>query len=100
MGKPPGSFGSMDSVSVTPETFHGPRSTSADIVTIGFNRATEAALLRSFPSQPIDQLQRVYGRFYYRDIFGRRHSCGFINEIGPNGESVPILAPAAYTEER
>jgi hypothetical protein len=42
----------------------------------------------------------VYGRFYYWDIFGGLHSCGFINEIGPKGESVPILAPAAYTEER
>ena len=41
----------------------------------------------------------VFGRFYYRDIFGGRHSCGFINRVGPS-ESVPISAPAAYTDER
>jgi hypothetical protein len=42
----------------------------------------------------------IYGRFYYRDIFGGNHSCGFIQTIGPNGETSPILAPAVYTEER
>jgi len=43
----------------------------------------------------------VYGRFYYRDIFGGHHSCGFINEIGVEmNRSDPIPAPAAYTEER
>jgi len=42
----------------------------------------------------------VYGRFFYRDIFGNSHSCGFINRIARPDESVPILAPAAYTEER
>ncbi len=41
----------------------------------------------------------VYGRFYYRDIFGKRHSCGFINRVSPD-ESVPIIAPPAYTDER
>jgi hypothetical protein len=42
----------------------------------------------------------VYGRFYYRDIFGKNHSCGFINRIVPNTESVPIPAPSDYTAER
>jgi hypothetical protein len=43
----------------------------------------------------------IYGRFYYLDIFGGRHSCGFINEIGiERNRSDPILAPTAYTEER
>ena len=43
----------------------------------------------------------VYGRFYYLDIFGGRHSSGFINEIGmERNRSDPIPAPAAYTEER
>jgi hypothetical protein len=31
-------------------------------------------------------------------FLAKNHSCGFINEIGPNGGSVPILAPSAYTE--
>jgi len=43
----------------------------------------------------------VYGRFYYLDIFGDRHSCGFINEVGAEqNRSDPIPAPATYTEER
>jgi hypothetical protein len=43
----------------------------------------------------------VYGRLYYADIFGGRHSCGFINRINRDtGESVPIEAARAYTEER
>ncbi len=43
----------------------------------------------------------AYGRFYYRDIFGQTYSTGFINRINrDNGESVPIDAPRAYTEER
>jgi hypothetical protein len=43
----------------------------------------------------------VFGRFYYRDIFDRWHSCGFINEIGlERNRSDPLLAPRAYTEER
>jgi hypothetical protein len=39
----------------------------------------------------------VYGRFYYRDIFGGNHSCGFVLEI-TDLNSRPIVAPAAYTE--
>jgi hypothetical protein len=43
----------------------------------------------------------IYGRFFYRDIFGGNHSSGFINELGTNrNESIPLLAPAAYTAER
>jgi hypothetical protein len=34
----------------------------------------------------------VYGRLYYRDIFGGSHSSGFIQR-----GSAPLLAPAAYT---
>jgi hypothetical protein len=40
----------------------------------------------------------VYGRFFYRDIFGNRvHSCGFIQTIDRSGATAPIQAPAAYT---
>jgi hypothetical protein len=39
----------------------------------------------------------VYGRFYYKDIFGSCHSSGFILKITDVGTE-PILAPAAYTE--
>jgi hypothetical protein len=43
----------------------------------------------------------VYGRFYYRDIFGKSHSCGFINKINrETGESVPVEAQRAYTDEQ
>ena len=34
----------------------------------------------------------IYGRLYYRDIFGGSHSSGFIQR-----GSAPLLAPAAYT---
>lgn len=49
----------------------------------------------------IPKLQRpvVYGRFLYQDIFGGKHSIGFINRLLFN-TSKPILAPRAYTEER
>jgi len=42
----------------------------------------------------------IFGRFYYRDVFNKSHSSGFILQIHPNGASTPIRAPAAYTEER
>jgi hypothetical protein len=39
----------------------------------------------------------IYGRFYYRDIFGDRHSSGFILAIDQTG-SLPVLAPREYTD--
>jgi hypothetical protein len=39
----------------------------------------------------------VYGRVYYRDIFGKDHSAGFIQSISPDGGTAPLLAPLAYT---
>ncbi len=42
----------------------------------------------------------VFGRFYYRDIFGGKHSSGFINRIEGPRQSDPLLAPAAYTNQR
>jgi hypothetical protein len=38
----------------------------------------------------------IYGRFYYRDIFGNSHSAGFILAIDQTG-SLPVLAPQEYT---
>ena len=41
------------------------------------------------------------GGCYYRDIFGGRHSCGFINEIGIElNRSDPSRLHPEYTEER
>lgn len=37
----------------------------------------------------------VYGRFYYRDIFGDQHSAGFILQMP---EGVSIVAPEEYTK--
>jgi hypothetical protein len=43
----------------------------------------------------------VYARVFYRDIFGGRHSSGFMHLVDRNfGTSEPWPAPAAYTEER
>jgi hypothetical protein len=39
----------------------------------------------------------IFGRFYYKDIFGKDHSSGFILRITQAGTE-PILAPTAYTE--
>jgi hypothetical protein len=39
----------------------------------------------------------IYGRLYYRDIFGKNRSSGFIQSILPDGGSAPLLAPPAYT---
>jgi hypothetical protein len=39
----------------------------------------------------------IYGRIYYRDIFGRYRSSGFIQSILPDGGTAPLLAPPAYT---
>jgi hypothetical protein len=39
----------------------------------------------------------IYGRFYYRDIFGASHSSGFILAIELTG-TLPVLAPSAYTD--
>jgi len=38
----------------------------------------------------------VYGRIYYRDIFGKNHSSGFIQSIGGDGSSKPLFAPPEY----
>jgi hypothetical protein len=43
----------------------------------------------------------IYGRYYYRDVFNKSHSSGFILQINPtNGETKPARAPAVYTDER
>jgi len=48
--------------------------------------------------RPIDWIQMpegqpiVYGRFYYRDVFGEEHSCGFIQH-----GATTIPAPEVYT---
>jgi hypothetical protein len=39
----------------------------------------------------------IYGRLYYRDIFGLNRSSGFIQSILPDGGTTPLLAPPAYT---
>jgi hypothetical protein len=39
----------------------------------------------------------VYGRIYYRDIFGRSHSSGFIQRLLANGGTEPLFAPSQYT---
>lgn len=39
----------------------------------------------------------IFGRFYYHDIFKEKHSFGFILRLTPEGESIPIRAPDAYT---
>jgi hypothetical protein len=39
----------------------------------------------------------VYGRVYYRDIFGKDHSAGFIQSISLDGSTAPLLAPREYT---
>jgi hypothetical protein len=39
----------------------------------------------------------IYGRFWYRDIFGEEHSSGFINAVGIQS-SIPVSAPAVYTK--
>ena len=46
------------------------------------------------------QIPAIYARIFYRDIFGGKHSSGFIHSISKAGFSEPLLAPAAYTEER
>jgi hypothetical protein len=58
---------------------------------------TQSRPVRSFPIPSDFQSPAVYGRFYYRDIFGREHSSGFILEITHAGTQ-PILAPKAYTQ--
>jgi hypothetical protein len=43
----------------------------------------------------------VYGRIYYRDIFRRGHSCGFILRVKSDGTTDPIAAPSPdYTQDR
>ena len=39
----------------------------------------------------------IYGRLYYRDIFGDEHSSGFIQSILADGGTWPLSAPPAYT---
>jgi len=43
----------------------------------------------------------VYGRFFYKDVITTKfHSSGFIYRFGNSADTMPILAPEAYTEER
>jgi hypothetical protein len=46
----------------------------------------------------------IFGRYYHRDIWGKRRSDGFIYGIpGPAlypNDSIPVEAPRAYTQER
>jgi hypothetical protein len=42
----------------------------------------------------------IFGRLYYRDIFGQKHSSGFILRIESSGDTTPIPADPRYTEER
>jgi hypothetical protein len=39
----------------------------------------------------------VYGRIYYRDIFGDCHDSGFLQDIKPDGTSTALKGPPAYT---
>lgn len=39
----------------------------------------------------------VYGRIYYRDIFGECHDSGFLQDIRPDGSSFALKGPPAYT---
>ena len=58
---------------------------------------------RVFPIEIPAAATVIYGRFYYLDIFGGRHSCGFINEFGiERNRSEPVLASNAnaYLDER
>jgi len=56
---------------------------------------------RVFAIRIPDAATVIYGRFYYRDIFGNRYSSGFVNELGiERNRSEPVLAPNAYLEER
>ena len=42
----------------------------------------------------------IYGRYYYRDVFNKSHSSGFILSIQADGDTTPIRAPAVYTQEQ
>jgi hypothetical protein len=42
----------------------------------------------------------IYGRYYYRDVFNKSHSSGFILSFKPDGDTMPIRAPAVYTREQ
>ena len=42
----------------------------------------------------------IYGRYYYRDVFNKSHSSGFILSFKPDGDTTPIRAPAVYTQEQ
>ncbi len=46
------------------------------------------------------KIPAIYARVFYRDIFGDKHSSGFIHSISNDSFSEPWPAPAAYTEER
>jgi hypothetical protein len=39
----------------------------------------------------------VYGRIYYRDIFGELHDSGFLQDIRPDGTTTALKGPPAYT---
>jgi hypothetical protein len=57
-----------------------------------------------FPRSTINGIPntRVYGRFFYRDIFNQRRSNGFVLEVillsNNQGATLAIEAPDAYTE--
>lgn len=59
---------------------------------------TQSRPMRWIPIPKDKPASAVYGRLYYKDIFGEDHSSGFIQSILPNGDSKPLFAPAAYTE--
>jgi hypothetical protein len=42
----------------------------------------------------------IYGRYYYRDVFNKSRSSGFILSILPDGQTKPIRAPAIYSREQ
>jgi len=43
---------------------------------------------------------RIFGRYYYRDIFKKWHSAGFILGFDARGGTESVDAPDAYTDER
>jgi hypothetical protein len=57
---------------------------------------TQSRPMRRKPIPKDRPATAVYGRIYYRDIFGKNHSSGFIQSISSDGGTIPLLAPRDY----